>query len=86
MADIKIMVEATRQLNQAWTTCSKNIEEEEASDIYNAMCEIDEAVINLVEKVSLCVKAQSISDMYGKSQLASTHESVIKRNCTRGVL
>lgn len=86
MTDIKIMVEATRQLNQAWATCSKNVEEENATDVYNAMCEIDEAVINLVEKVSLCIKAQSINEMYGNSPLAPTHESVVRRNCARGVL
>lgn len=81
MTDLKIMVDATKQLNQAWSTCSKDIEKEDsASEIYNAMCEIDEAIINLVEKVSLCAKAQLVSTMYGNSSLAATHDSVVKRN------
>lgn len=79
MTDIKAMVDATRQLNQVWSTCTKDIEDENTSDVYNALCEIDEAVINLVEKVSLCIKEQSISDMYGNSVLAPTHDSVIRK-------
>lgn len=81
MTDLKIMVDAARQLNQTWNICSKDIEKEDAaSEVYNAMCEIDEAIINLVEKIGLCVKAQSISTMYGNSSLAATHDSVVKRN------
>lgn len=81
MTDLKIMVDAARQLNQTWSTCSKDIEkEDDTSKVYNAMCEIDEAIINLVEKVGLCVKAQSINTMYGNSLLATTHDSVVKRN------
>lgn len=44
------MVDAARQLNQTWNECSKNAEEESTPEVYNAMCEVDEAVINLVEK------------------------------------
>lgn len=50
MTDIKLMVDAARQLNQTWNECSKNAEEESTPEVYNAMCEVDEAVINLVEK------------------------------------
>ena len=50
MTDLKIMVDAARQLNQTWSTCSKDIEkEDDTSKVYNAMCEIDEAIINLVK-------------------------------------
>ena len=81
MTDLKIMVDATKQLNLAWSTCSKDIEkEDDTSEVYNAMCEIDEAIINLVEKVGLCVKALSINTMYGNSSLATTHNSVVKRS------
>lgn len=78
------MIDATRQLNETWSVCSKDIEKEgDASEVYNAMCEIDEAIINLVEKVSLCIKAHSVSIMYGNSELATTHDSIVKRGCSQ---
>lgn len=83
MTDIKIMVDAAKQLNQAWSVCSKDIEKEcEDPAIYDAMCEIDEAIINLVEKLSLCVKAQSINTMYGESPLLNSHSAIVERNKT----
>ena len=80
MTDIKLMVDAARQLNHTWTECSKNAEEESTPEVYTAMCEVDEAVINLVEKISLCLKEKSIVDMYGVSELSKTHKSIIERN------
>ena len=56
MTYIKLMVDTARQLNQTWNECSKNAEEEITPEVYNAMCDVDEAVINLVEKISLCLK------------------------------
>lgn len=44
------------------------------------MCEVDEAVINLVEKISLCLKEKAIVEMYGVSELSKTHKAIIKRN------
>ena len=79
--DIKIMIDAVRQLNETWSICSKDVEkEDDASEVYNAMCEIDEAIINLVEKVSLCTKAHSVSIMYGNSELATAHDVIVKRD------
>lgn len=80
MTDIKIMVDATRQLNLTWNECSKNAEEESTPEVYNAMCDVDEAVINLVEKISLCLKEKAIEDMYGVSELLKAHKSIIERN------
>lgn len=81
MIDIKLMIDATRELNQAWDSCGKDMDKEcDNSDIYEAMCEIDEAIINLVEKISLCVKAQSVSTMYGKSMLSQSHTTIVERN------
>lgn len=80
MTDIKIMVEAARQLNLTWNECSRNAEEENPSEMYNAMCEIDEAVINLVEKISICLKGQAIAKMYGNSDLAKTHKAIVERS------
>ena len=57
MTDIKIMIEATRQLKQAWKSTCGNIEREAiASELYDALCEVDEAVGNLVEKVGEATK------------------------------
>ena len=44
------------------------------------LCEVDEAVINLVEKISLCLKEKAIVEMYGVSELSKTHKAIIKRN------
>lgn len=83
MKDIKIMVDAARQLNKVWADCSQDVEKEcESQMVYDTMCEIDEAIINLVEKISLCVKAQSVYTMYGDSSLLNTHSAIIERNKT----
>lgn len=74
------MVDAAKQLNQTWNECSKNAEEENSPEVYNAMCEVDEAVINLVEKISFCLKEKAIVEMYGVSELSKTHKAIIKRN------
>lgn len=80
--DIKTIIEAANELNATWTKCSKDIDREEISaDIYNCACEIDEAIITLVEKIGECVKAIAVSKMYGKSPLAETHKTIIARDC-----
>ena len=80
MEDLKIMIDAAKQLNRVWSTCSNGLDkEDDGSEFYYAMCEIDEAIINLVEKISLCVKAKAVNAMYGNSVLAATHESIVKR-------
>lgn len=81
MDDMKEMLDAVKHLNQVWAALSDNVESKDyTSEIYNAMCEIDEAVIYLVEKVGLCIKAEAICSMYGCSSLSATHSSLIKRN------
>ena len=75
------MVDAARQLNQTWKMSSNDLETGNIpNDVYNALCEVDEAVINLVEKISLCLKEKAIVDMYGVSELSKTHKSIIERN------
>ena len=37
MTDIKLMVDAAKQLNQTWNECSKNAEEENSPEVYNAV-------------------------------------------------
>lgn len=62
MTDIKIMVEAVRQLNRVWSSYKRN--EEVANDVYNALCDIDEAVTNLVEKVGEAVRTITIYEIF----------------------
>lgn len=79
--DINIIIEAATKLNDTWAKCSKNIEKEDVSaDVYNCACEIDEAVIALVEKIGNCAKAIAISNMYGKSPLAGSHKTIVARD------
>lgn len=57
MTDIKIMIEATRQLKQAWeSTCCDVKGEAITNELYDALCEVDEAVGNLIEKVGDATK------------------------------
>ena len=42
MTDIKIMIEATRQLKQAWeSTCCDVKGEAITNELYDALCEVD---------------------------------------------
>lgn len=64
MADIKIMVEATRQLNQAWKNICNNLEKEAvSSNLYDALYEVDEAVGDLIEKVGEAAKIITIGSI-----------------------
>lgn len=50
--DINVMIEATTKLNNTWNKCTNGIDKEDLSaDVYNCACEIDEAIIALVEKM-----------------------------------
>ena len=80
MIDTRKIESIVSLLNKEWSACSKDIEKKDCAPlIYDAMCEIDEAIIILVEKISNCVKAQSICSMYGASTLSSVHGAVVKR-------
>lgn len=79
--DINVMIEATTKLNNTWNKCTNGIDKEDLSaDVYNCACEIDEAIIALVEKIGNCTKAITISKMYGKSPLAESHKTIITRD------
>ena len=64
MTDIKIMIEATRQLKQSWKSTCGNIDRDAiANELYDALCEVDEAVGNLIEKVGDAAKDIAISSI-----------------------
>lgn len=64
MTDIKIMVEATRQLNLAWKNTCSNLEKKAVtSELYDALCEVDEAVGAIIEKVGEAAKIITIGSI-----------------------
>ena len=68
MTDIKLMVDAARQLNQTWKTCSNGLETENIpNDVYNALCGVDEAVTNLIDKIGDAAKIITLSCIYKNS-------------------
>lgn len=66
MTDIKIMVDAARQLNQTWKMCSGLETPDVPNDVYNALCGVDEAVTNLIDKIGEATKIITLSDIYTK--------------------
>lgn len=65
MTDIKIMIDAARQLNQTWKLSSDYLEKENIpNDVYNALCDVDEAVTNLIDKIGDAVKIITISNIF----------------------
>lgn len=65
MTDIKLMVDAARQLNQTWKMSSNGLETGNIpNDVYNALCEVDEAVTNLIDKVGEAIKIFTLSSIY----------------------
>lgn len=68
MTDLKIMVDAVRQLNQTWKLVSNGLETEQIpNDVYNAMCEVDEAVTNLIGKVGDGVRTITLNHIFGNT-------------------
>lgn len=81
MIDINATINAVRQLNQTWTSCTKGIEQEDLpTDVYSSICDIDEAIITLVEKIGLCAKAHTVFSIYGDSVQAENHRIIVERN------
>lgn len=78
--EITKIIEALAHFNEVWSEITKDAEKQDiSSNTYNSICEIDEAVINLVEKVGKCVKDLTISKMYGNSPLSESHSHIA--NC-----
>lgn len=77
--NITEVIEVMTHFNEVWSENTKNVENQDISaNAYDAICEIDEAVINLVEKIGKCVKELAISQMYGTSPLSDSHSHIIK--------
>lgn len=64
------MVDAARQLNQTWKMSSNDLETGNIpNDVYNALCEVDEAVTNLIDKVGEATKIITLSSIYKRLSL-----------------
>lgn len=62
------MVDAARQLNQTWIMSSNNLEMTNIpNDVYNALCEVDEAVTNLIDKIGEAAKTITLSSIYNNT-------------------
>lgn len=64
MTDIKIMVDAARQLNQTWKMSNGLATDNVPNDVYNALCEVDEAVTNLIDKIGEATKSITLCSIY----------------------
>ncbi len=64
MTDIKIMVDAARQLNQTWKMSNGLATDNVPNDVYNALCEVDEAVTNLIDKIGEATKTITLCSIY----------------------
>lgn len=62
------MVDAARQLNQKWKMSSNGLETTDIpNDVYNALCEVDEAVTNLNDKIGEAAKIITLNSIYKNS-------------------
>ena len=62
------MVDAARQLNQTWKMSSNGLETTDIpNDVYNALCEVDEAVTNLNDKIGEAAKIITLNSIYKNS-------------------
>lgn len=64
MTDIKLMVDAARQLNQTWKMSNGLATDNVPNDVYNALCEVDEAVTNLIDKIGEATKTITLCSIY----------------------
>ena len=64
MTDIKIMVDAARQLNQTWKMSNGLATDNVPNDVYNALCEVDEAITNLIDKIGEATKTITLCSIY----------------------
>lgn len=64
MIDIGVMINAARQLNQAWDECCAEVSKEVCPpDVYDAILEIDKALIVLTEKIGACAGVCAVTSI-----------------------
>lgn len=65
MTNLSSMVEAVRQLNQTWKSCNNLENERIPNEVYYALCDIDEAINNLIEKVGDGARLITTNSIFG---------------------
>lgn len=63
MIDVKVMVDAAKQLNQTWkSNCCNG--ESVPREMYDCMNDVDVAIANLIDKIGNISKAITVNDIY----------------------
>lgn len=64
------IIDALAHFNEVWSEVTGSVDKEEVSaKAYDAIFEVDDAIVSLVEKVGECVKEIAVNKMYGGSPL-----------------
>lgn len=73
------IIDALARFNEVWSEVTGNVDKEEVSaKAYDAIFEVDDAIVSLVEKVGECVKGIAVNKMYGGSPLSDTRNGAGK--------
>lgn len=62
MDDMKEVLDAVKHLNQVWAAFSKK-QTNLSSDIYSIFCNVEDAVLNLNQKIGTACKCQILRDL-----------------------
>lgn len=74
------IIDATKYLCTVWKSVTKDMEKTDVStDVYSSMCETDEAIALLAEKVGDFTKALTIAKVYGNVELANSHQQALSQ-------
>ena len=67
------IIDALAHFNEVWSDVTGNVDKEEVSaKAYDAIFEVDDAIVSLVEKVGECVQEIAVNKMYGGPTLSDT--------------
>ena len=73
------IIDALARFNEVWSEVTGNVDKEEVSaKAYDAIFEVDDAIVSLVEKVGEYVKEIAVNKMYGGSPLSDTRNGAGK--------
>ena len=73
------IIDALARFNEVWSEVTGNIDKKEVSaKAYDAIFEVDDAIVSLVEKVGECVKEIAVNKMYSGSPLSDTRNGAGK--------
>ena len=73
------IIDALAHFNEVWSEVTGSIDKEGvAAKACDAIFEVDDAVVGLVEEVGECVKEIAVNKMYGGSPLSDTRNGAGK--------